>query len=93
MRKVTLPMYQRALKEASTITAKGGSVLGSTQDHKLYEKILADGERIGSKYTQPSLTYRQGLEIGFLLGIDAANPAATFVAPVPVPSSVVPKKK
>lgn len=88
MRKVTLPMYQRALKEAAKITANGGSILGSTQDHKLYEKIHADGERIGTKYTQPSLTYRQGLEIGFLLGIDAANPAATFVPP-----SVAPKKK
>ncbi len=90
-RKVTLAMYERSRNKARRITSDGEAVLGSPHDHKLYKTIRTDGEEIG-KSAQPSLAYRQGLDVGFLLGIDAANPAATFVAPVPAPS-VVPKKK
>ena len=84
-------MYERARDKAARITSEGGAVLGSPQDHKLYKTILSDGEKIG-KHVQPSLAYRQGLDAGFLLGVDAANPAATLVPQPTVPPAAPTKK-
>lgn len=84
MRKVTVNMYKEAHRKAQRIMSEGKHTFAEPQKRELYEAIRADGERIG-KYAKSDIAYQQGLEVGFLLGVDAANLAATFVSPTSVP--------